>query len=364
MATQTLAQLRQQFEQISGEYDARFAGQSRLTRSLEDINNLTNRLRAVANELAKLPRGKDRDELATSVKDSVLLFENERKEIMKARSLGGEATDFDALRTEANLTFAQYHRHFAGKARNTRDLGLLAEMIEDLERIEEEMVSLLPQVRGLDGAPQDVEIVRSNLAMYRTERGEIVEARGMGTPDEQASGLAEMANGQFKVYDTHFAGKARATRRPELLQRLIDNLVQIQDRMRALESAGVTGDYNKNNIAIVEESLGTYRNELVEVRKARQGETFQNLQGALGGAANEVFEEYRKGFAGQDRRTRDLDLLSNICDLLSEIGRQMRLLGAAEPSDMNDKNLSIVTDQRVLFEREYTAIEEAKAGKK
>ncbi len=267
----TLSQIRQQFEQISGEYDARFAGQSRITRSLEDINNLTNRLRTLANDLAKLPRGKERDELATSVKDQVLLFENERKEIMKAKSLGGEATDFDALRTEANLVFAQYHRHFAGKSRNTRDLGLLAEMIEDLERIEEEMVELLPKVRGLDGAQQDVDVVRSNMAMYRTERGEIVEARGMGTPDEQASALAEMANAQFKVYDTHFAGKARATRRPELLQRVIDNLVQIQDRMRSLEGNGVTGDYNKNNIGIVEDSLGTYRTELVEIQKARQG---------------------------------------------------------------------------------------------
>jgi hypothetical protein len=122
-AMATLSQIRQQFEQISGEYDARFAGQSRITRSLEDINNLTNRLRTLANDLAKLPRGKERDELATSVKDQVLLFENERKEIMKAKSLGGEATDFDALRTEANLVFAQYHRHFAGKSRNTRDLG-------------------------------------------------------------------------------------------------------------------------------------------------------------------------------------------------------------------------------------------------
>ncbi|MBL8604749.1 MAG: hypothetical protein JNK72_22675 [Myxococcales bacterium] len=356
----TLAQLQQQFNEISGSYDAQFAGQSRVTRSLEDLNSLLNRIRSLATELAKLPRGKDRDALATDVKDTVLMFENERKEIMKAKSQGDEFVEFDALRTEANLTFAVYHRHFAGKSRNTRDLGLLGEMIEDLERIEEEMVALGATVTG---AQTDIDVVRENLKMYRAERGEIVESVSMGTADEQASTLAEVANGQFKLYDTHFAGKSRSTRRPELIQRMIDSLVLVGDKMRALEGKGLNGDYNSKNIGIVEESLRTYRTELEEIRKSRQGVSFQDLQGQLGNEANAVFEEYRLNYAGKDRRTRDLDLLSNICDKLAEVGRQMALLGRAEPTDMNDRNLQIVTDQRVLFEREYTAIEDAKAGR-
>ncbi len=353
----TLSQLRAQYDEIIGTYDARFAGQSRVTRSLEDLNGILNQLRGLQTELGKLPRSRDRDEVERMAKESVALMEAERKEILKAKSLGPDFEDFDALRSEANLVFAQYHRHFADRSRTTRDLGLLAEMIDDLERIEEEMQELLPRVQGPTGPEKDLATVRENMKMYRGERGEIVEARGMGTPDEQASNLAEIANGQFKLYDDHFAGKSRVTRRPELIQRMIDNLTQVFDRMKTLREQGLRLKYNDDNMKVVEESLATYTSELAEIRKARQGTSFGDLQGMLGGAANEVFEEYKKGFAGQDRRTRNLETLSAICDRLSELGRQMALLGRAEPAELNSRNLQIVTDQRVLFEREYTEIE-------
>ena len=147
----------------------------------------------------------------------------------------------------------------------------------------------------------------------------------------------------------------------ETLFGMIDNLTETLERMKALRAKGLRVEYNDKNIEIVEQSLGTYRSELTEIRKARQTTKIADLQGMLGGAANEVFEAYRKAFAGQDRRTRDLDLLTTICDQLGEIGKQMASLGAFEPTDQNTKNLQIVTDQRVLFEREYTMIEEAKA---
>jgi hypothetical protein len=364
-AMATLSQIRQQFEQISGEYDARFAGQSRITRSLEDINNLTNRLRTLANDLAKLPRGKERDELATSVKDQVLLFENERKEIMKARSLGPGFEEFSTLRGEANFIFSKYHRHFSGKSRNTRDLGLLAEMIADLETVERVDERARPRAQGparraggphpRGRQPQDVP---------RRAR-EIIEARAMGTDDEQASALAEVANAQFNLYEAHFAGKSRATRRPELLQRMIDNLTETLERMKALRTKGLRGEYNEeeHRHRRAEPRHVPQRARRRSARPARRPRS-PTSRAMLGGAANEVFEAYRKGFAGQDRRTRDLDLLTTICDQLGEIGKQMASLGAFEPTDQNSKNLQIVTDQRVLFEREYTMIEEAKAGKK
>lgn len=361
MANLTLAQIRLQLDQVASEYDARFAGQSRVSRDLNDLNSLVRRAQQLLQDLEKLPKSKDRAEVEQAARDAINLYDAERKEIMKARSLGPGFEEFSTLRGEANFVFSKYHRHFSGKARNTRDLGLLAEMIADLEGIEESMTELAPELKGQPGVAEDVALVSDNLKMYRAERAEIIEARAMGTPDEQASALAEVANAQFNLYEAHFAGKSRATRRPELLQRMIDNLTETLQRMQALRSDGLRVEYNEQNIGIVEQSLGTYRTELAEIRKARQTTKIADLQGMLGGAANEVFEAYRKGFAGQDRRTRDLDLLTTICDQLAEIGKQMASLGAFEPTDQNTKNLQIVTDQRVLFEREYTMIEEAKA---
>lgn len=357
--------IREQVDQLSAEYEARFAGQSRVTRDLTVLNDLINRTKRAQQDLERIQRNvsaKDFTELRDQIRQSVQIYETERKEIMKVRSLGPDFEDFDALRTQANLVFATYQRHFAGRSRNDRDLGLLAEMVDDLERIQDEMRELEPKIQGAQGTREDLDLVAQNLKMYLAERGEIVEARAMGTPEEQAGTLAACANGQFRVYEVHFAGKSRLTRRPALMQRVIDNLTQIQDRMKTLRAQGLTGTSNDENIGIVEQNLAMYRAELAEIRKAREGSKFADLQGMLGGAANEVFNLYAQEFAGQDRRTRKLQSLSDICDQLAEIGRQMWDLGRAEPNDMNDKNLSIVTDQRVMFEREYAAIEEAQKG--
>jgi hypothetical protein len=366
MATSpTLQMLRNDLEQIGAEYDARFAGQSRVTRDLAVLNDLINRMKRVQADLERMQRSIPASEfgkLRDTVRQSLQIYETERKEIMRVKSLGPDYEDFDALRTQANLVFGRYHRHFAGKPRNTRDLGLLREMIDDLERIGEAMAEIAPSIPPGHGTREDMELVAQNRKMYETERGEIVEARGMGTPEEQASTLAECANGQFRLYDVHFAGRPRQTRRPDLLQRMIDTLGEVQDRMKALATQHPSLTQNTENIHIVEQSLTTYRHELEEIRKARQATRLTDLQGMLGGTANEIFNEYGQHFAGQDRRTRDLALLSDLCDRLGEVYRQMWDLGRAEPTEMNDRNLAIVTEQLVMFEREYVAIEEAKAG--
>ncbi|MBK6533084.1 MAG: hypothetical protein IPF99_26885 [Deltaproteobacteria bacterium] len=43
MANLTLAQIRLQLDQVASEYDARFAGQSRVSRDLNDLNGLVRR---------------------------------------------------------------------------------------------------------------------------------------------------------------------------------------------------------------------------------------------------------------------------------------------------------------------------------
>lgn len=361
----SLAELRSQLDEISNTYEARFAGHSRVTRDVSEMEDLIRRAREVVQQLEALPavaRGAEADALLATAKDSLKLYQSEREAIAAAKSAGPDLEEFARLGTQANFVFARYRRHFAGKSRNTRDLGLLAEMIDDLTKIQQRMQPIANKHRGVEGLASDLELVSNNLKMYITERGEIADARGSGTPEQQADVLAEVANGQFKVYQDHFADKSRLTRRPQLLQRMIDNLKTVKDRMEGLRKGGLRSDVNAKNIDVVDQNLKMYMNELAEIKKARASVKLSDLMGSLGGAANDVMNEYRENFAGKARKGRDLDLLSKLCDQLGEIARQMSDLGRAEVQDFNIKNLAIVSDNLVMLENEYDEIVKANAS--
>jgi hypothetical protein len=363
MASPTIEALKKQVDDISAEYAGRFAGHSRVTRSLEELDGIIGRASDVVQRLDGLPKSAKDEEvtaLLDTAKGNLELYRAERLEIQKAKAEGPELEEFSRLGTQANFVFARYRRHFAGKSRATRDLGMLAEMIDDLNKIQPRMKDIVGKTK-IAGLKDDFELVTNNIKLYTAERGEIVDARGAGTPEEQADILAEVANGQFQLYTDHFANKARISRRPQLLQRMIDNLKLVKDRMQGLKKAGLKSEQNEKNIEIVSSNLQMYINELAEVRKARAAVKLVELMGTLGTAANDVMEDYRKDFAGKDRKTRDLDMLSVLCDQLGEIGRQMYDLGRAEPNESNTSNLAIVTDNLAMFEAEYANIETAKA---
>jgi hypothetical protein len=103
-------------------------------------------------------------------------------------------------------------------------------------------------------------------------------------------------------------------------------------------------------------------NELAEVRKARAAVKLVELQGNLGGAANDLMQIYRDEFAGKPRQGRSTEVLSGLCDQLGEVARQMQELGRAEPNATNTKNLGIVMDNLAMLEAEYDRIVEANKG--
>jgi hypothetical protein len=210
---------------------------------------------------------------------------------------------------------------------------------------------------------RDRRIVRENLAQYQKEIELIDGAQTIGTPDEQASVLATLANNQFAVYQAHFAGEPRISRRPALLMRVVGSLKKIKEHMVRLRDDGLKAEFNTNNIAIVDDRLGVYEKELAEVRKVRQATAMTEIMGELGGAANKLFDEYRENFADLARTAADAERLAKICDKLAEIRRQMNEMSWAEESEMNTKNLDVVTEQLVMFEGEYEAVVRAQARK-
>lgn len=354
--------LQRELESITAEYEEHFAGQSRATREVSRINSLVQRLETLLGQIEMIPaslRSGEVTALRDSVRETLGLYQNERQAIQRAKEAGPQIEAFAEAASTANFTFALYARNFAGQNRSTRDAGLLAEMIEDLKACEKRMVSINKEKPSPD-FQRDIDIVQQSLAQYQREIIEVQKAQAVGDATERANLLGALANAQFEIYGTQFAGKSRTTRRPALLQRVCDNLKRVKGEMVKLRDAHFREEFHMNNIAIVEEQLAMYEKELGEIRKARQATAMADLLGMLGGSANELFAEYREHFAGKDRGSVELARLGRICDQLGEIRRQMIELGRVEPSDSNDQNIDIVTQQLSMFESEYEAIAQVK----
>ncbi|MFB6264424.1 MAG: hypothetical protein ABEL76_12500, partial [Bradymonadaceae bacterium] len=284
----------------------------------------------------------------------------ERAAIAEVQSEGDEAREVGHLATWANIEFHRYHRHFAGEQRGTRDLRLLDDIISELEGIGGRMEAVRAGSERTD-IEEDLRTVEANLAQYEEEREAIAEIRRTASPDERASLLAVLANRQFEIYGDHFAEKNRQTRWPALLERVIANLEEILEEMRALEETLDSSTENRDNIDIVEENLGVYREELQAVKRAREEREPAELARRLGGAANQVFETYRDEYAGEDRRTRDLGQLRAMCDELYHLARQMRTLRGDDETGASEENLGVVVENLTLYQREYDEIERVQA---
>jgi hypothetical protein len=275
--------------------------------------------------------------------------------------MASDRHEFPRLATRADFVFSKYRRHFSGKNRATRDPALLAEMTADLVRVRDDMTAHLAKNKVPRGE-DDLALVKSSLELYQREQGEIDKAQRSEVPEQQAEILSAAANLQFEVYRTHFAKEARASRRPQLLERVIGRLRTILDRMVRLRSAGFEAEFHTKNIGIVEENIARYVRELGEINRVRAGFGSSGLVPHLGDAANALFALYREGYAGKPRNTVDKDRLVILCDKLEEIRRQMDDIGAVVDDEKNEKNYHIVVGQLRMFEKELAAITEA--GKK
>jgi hypothetical protein len=113
----------------------------------------------------------------------------------------------------------------------------------------------------------------------------------------------------------------------------------------------------------VSERLAVYENEKREIETARQATQLDGLVDAYATAANEIMAEYNKHFAGQNRATREPQLLSDLYDQLWEVERQMNDLNSAVDNTANLQNLHLVQDTLMVYSREYDEILKARGEK-
>lgn len=362
MAKSSFKTLKRRADDVYKRYEAHFGGKPRASRDLDLLDELLGELDDIIDagkEELKGGRNPALTSLLDTAKERRKTYRDEREAIVDAKERTPTSDQGGRLAREANLVFGRYYRHFANKDRRTRDLGLLTEIIVELERIRDEMAKV---DAGADqGLAANLETVEDNLQLYRDEYRAIEGARDRLSADEQAEVLAALANHQFSIYRDHFAGEPRPTRRPGLLERVINQLKQIHKKMYELSQGGLDSQSNERNMEIVSNNLDVYQSEVDKIHDAKASVSTQQIAGSLGAAANEIMAEYKEDFAGHNRQSRDLEQLSLICDKMCEIAYQMRAIEREEPLEMNEKNLRIVLESWTLYESEYRKVEAAQS---
>jgi hypothetical protein len=312
-------------------------------------------VRAVA---AQAQAGGHRDTLAEALRLDEA-WSAERAEIVKAQVGGADAVRASDLAQWLRDSFQRYRRNFAGHPRDTRDVGILAEIIEDVERRVGETDALL--LRHADPALAEARAQAiTNLQVYRAEAAEIRDARRSGPPDQRASRLAGLANDQFQRYRENFAGKARISRRRQVLEHIVATLRELRDEMREVRQLGTGLPNHARNLEIVETNLAAYEREIQNLRATRSGATRADRIRGLAEAANAVFDLYRDEFNGRPRATRDPVRVSQLWEILWPIALEMEDLARDDDADPVGSNLRKVRDNLRLYEREWGLIHEAR----
>jgi len=345
----TASELMERLERIDSRYRGRFAGHPRISRDPEELQKLQAEVREVATAAGEVSDAS----LDERIKASLDLFERELAAIHEAQAAGPAAVQAHRIVTLTAFVYARYTRFYAGQNRATRNVSLLEELVGDLKAFETDLARLVAQ--GADRSA-DLNRVRESIQIYEREVGAIRSARGSDSLPQQAQRYATLANDLFDRYRTLFANKSRISRSTRALDSLIRGLGEIHAQMLALRTRGVTGDVHAKNIALVSDRLEQWNTERRAIQEVLDKAPLSDRIGYLGGAANELFTQYRENFAGQDRRTRQLSLLGNLIEELWYIQREMDAIDQGDGDDTNARNLSIVTDQLRMYDREYGEI--------
>jgi hypothetical protein len=334
-------------------YGAQFAGHARATRDLALLDQMIAEADSVRQTAE---RGKVPSAVIDEANRQLRLYRGERAEIEAAREIGPDAETAARLATRANLVFHRYQRHFAGQSRSTRDASLLVAMATELTAIASE---LQPLGTAIEAAQRDLAVIASWRRLLDGERKAIAQAREAGTLGQQAGTLGGTANHLFGQWKSLTHGQLRATRRPETLQRLVEALRDIEERMQALSAQGHGDHDHAGNLHLVRQRIAAWDQELQAVQAERAKLTAAKLTTELATAADAEREAWGKFFAGQNRKSRDLQRLTAMLDRLDDLERQLARLHKLRPDSATRTAWEKCLDTMTLWTGEWDQIRQA-----
>jgi hypothetical protein len=253
-------------------YQCFFAGQSRLSRDLALLSEMTEDLARTERDFSDLSvsAGDAADSQRVSVRNQLVSYGREREAITEARRTAEDASLAGAWAGLANSCFAVYRGRFAGRSRLARRPALLERVIESLVIAEQGLESLAGAESPVEGAQANLEIVRTNLAQYRTELVAVRQAKSEAGIASIIEALANAANELFSEYQEKFAGESRNTRDRAVLGQIIEGLYDAAKQMEELQRLGEL-QANTQNLRIVLDRVRIYLREDRLIMEAQQG---------------------------------------------------------------------------------------------
>jgi hypothetical protein len=363
----TLASTKALSDKLHGRWMREFAGRSRHTRDLAALDKLIEKANSLARKSKGL-KGEKADEVEKLLIDRLRMYRTERGLIAEAVYERPEIAEVHGLGLEIDRALACWRRHFAGRDRRTRDLVMLDQaVIARLGRA-------LGRMRELAGANPDLvkaeqlESLTGQFEVFKDERSEIDKARraaveaggtaGSGGSDRAALLVVE-AQQALERYRVHFAGQPRVACSLLRLDAIVALLGRVKGELEALPEAARAAQ--NENLMVLTNELAARREERAAIAEALAATTPRERGGQLGLVANQMFQVYAREFAGKDRATRNLALLGNVCDRLTDVAEQMAELERLGDDPVNRKNRPVVEDRERAYEREWVAIAQVKA---
>jgi hypothetical protein len=366
MAKATIQSVMEQSDKLHGRWMRDFAGKPRHTRDLDELEKLIEKSSVLLKKAKGLP-GEKGDQVEKTVAERLKLYQNERTAIAEAKFVRPEVAEIHALAQTVERAFAVWRRHYGGKDRRTRDLPLLERTIERLDAAVKRLNELAdqPEVKK-DQLPTII----SQHEVMKDERGEIEKLRKSLVPAQQPVHLLAEAQAKIDRYRIHYAGQPRLSCSLALMDTLIADLERVTSELKTIRSSfGTPAEGTPEaqlkpqldqNLTIVEQHLAGFKRERTLIDEAASKATPREFTTSLGAAANQIFKTWDQHFAGQNRTTRDVKLLSDMCDRLTDIAEQMTALDARTEEPINRRNLGLVDERLRLFESEWVEIVKAK----
>lgn len=360
MAKATLESIRTLSDKLHNRWMREFAGKPRHTRNLGELEKLLEKAAGLTHKAKGIP-GEKGDALEKVVVERWKLYRAERDSIAEAQYERPEVAEIHGLGQQIERALAVWRRHYAGRDRRTRDLPRLDEVIATL-------AFAVPRLDALKEHPEvkkeSLEGLRGQLEVLKDERGEIEKLRRAADASQRNVIVLAEAQSALDQYRVHFARQPRATCTAARLGRLIAALESAIGELMALPvpSEAEQADAHGKNLALLTTHLEAWKKELPLLEAARATIEPRDLTNQLGAVANQIFQLYQREYAGKERGSRNLQMLSEMCDRLTEVGELMTRHDAATREAINRKNVPVVDERLRRYEAEWVEIAKAKAA--
>ena len=342
-------------------FQLHFADHVRLTRDLAALDLLLAEVRGVVAEVeaaspAERPAAWQR--VLDTAERRLATYDAARGAIAQAQSVAGlRDRDASVLTGRARLVLHRYVRHFAGQNRRSRDPSLLAEIVADLNAIQEHLKPMAGRIQ-VPSVAEEMAAVVEFLAFLHAEQGEVEEAWRSGSRLDQSASLAEVARDLVAAWQLHVDETEPTLRRPALASRLVAGLDRVLEALMTLRHANMP-DEHEQRIAKVARLLVRWQDVQATTEGLRAGVDGEALRNLLVARADGVFAKYREQLTG-DHALRNRKQIQELCDMMDEIERQLSDLEQAAGPLAAWPEVAWVRDVLVAMERTFDQVLAAK----